>query len=309
MLLCICILSGCLFIYVVVSAFTGYMTMSFFSHPKVNDFEKEHKELMALGFDAEHTYNAAVREDFIVNSFDGYEIHSSLLRFSDNDSSGQESKKLVVIAHGYVGNRYTSMAYAKVFLELGFNCVIFDERNHGENKKSFTSMGYYEEQDVRSVLNASLDILGKQDVIGLLGISMGAASVLMAAPKIENLNFLVSDSAFSSLYGLINHRMQRFKSFHLYHTLTFCNWFVKLFYGYSMKNISPNNSVQQLKEDLSVLFIHSQADKVVPFSMFEALYSAKKGIKQSFVSETAHHAKMIFSETEKYKATLQQFLG
>ncbi len=49
-------------------------------------------------------------------------------------------QKFVIISHGYTYNRHGSMKYASILRRLGYNCVIYDDRRHGENEKTVTTL-------------------------------------------------------------------------------------------------------------------------------------------------------------------------
>lgn len=295
------IIFGILFFYALFCIVFSYFVGDKVTHPKTNSFEKEIEEMKALGFDSDSFFKNTPHEEYTCLSYGDYVIHYCVFR-------NGESRKTVLIAHGYVGNRYSSLVYVNMFLKMGYNCIIFDQRNHGYNVKSFTSLGYYEEMDLRAVSENALRILGPQEKFGLFGISMGAATCLMAAAKIKKLDFVIEDSGYSSLKDLILSLVGPFWGKIVYPGLATSSLYLKLRYGFYMRDISPKKCVSTYGEDFPLFLIHSKSDKKVPFAMFEPLCNAKKGRKTLYVTDNAAHAKMIFSEEETYVAKVGEFL-
>lgn len=65
------------------------------------------------------------KEVYTVSSYDGYVLHAEYIE------TDPQSKKFVIISHGYTYTRYGSYKYVYLFQKLGFNCIIYDDRGHG----------------------------------------------------------------------------------------------------------------------------------------------------------------------------------
>ena len=161
-------------IYLLFILVTGFLTAVNTVHPHTNDEEKEFSELKDLGFDAKGYLPKVELNKFTCKSKFGYSIHCAYVLCKN-------SEKTVIISHGFEGNKYSCLPYVKMYLTLGYNCIIYDQRNHGDNKKTFTSLGYYESKDLETVFNKVKKVLPKQKVLGVHGISMGAACASLAA--------------------------------------------------------------------------------------------------------------------------------
>ena len=289
-------------LYFLFALVTGTVVAHVTTHPDVNNFKKEKEELLQLGFDVDRFLKDFKVENHVCISTDGYKIHYSLIK-------KEGSKSTVIIAHGYCGNRFSVYPYVQMFAKFGFNCVVYDQRGHGENEKAFTTMGFYESEDFIKVAENSLKLLGAQKTIGFAGVSMGAATVLLAQRKGLKPDFIISDSSYSSLGELIRYRIAYLKKPRCRLTVPVSGAIFRLIYHIRLKEISPLIAVKNTDENIPILFIHGRCDKTVPYTMFEELYKAKKGLKQSFVSDGQPHAKMIFNEPDLYQKTLSEFLS
>ncbi|MER2025099.1 MAG: alpha/beta hydrolase, partial [Eubacteriales bacterium] len=87
-------------------------------------------------------YDSLQKEEYIVEGFGGYALHTVLCK------NPMKSGKYVILTHGYSDNRFGSLKYMKIYLDRGYNCIIYDLRGHGENEKTWTSYGVREGRDL-----------------------------------------------------------------------------------------------------------------------------------------------------------------
>ena len=78
-------------------------------------------------------YDTCDGGEYTVEGADGYILHAKLLK------SPVPSDRYVIISHGYTDNRMGALKYARIYLGLGFNCVIYDLCGHGLNAPAATT--------------------------------------------------------------------------------------------------------------------------------------------------------------------------
>ena len=88
----------------------------------------------------------------------------------------QPTDKYVIISHGYTDNRMGALKYAPMYLELGFNCIVYDLRGHGENERTFTTYSIRESHDIAELVKDTRSRYNDISQLGLHGESLGAAS-------------------------------------------------------------------------------------------------------------------------------------
>ena len=139
-------------------------------------------------------YNDLEHTDYTVESFDGYVLHARLLRCPAH------SGKYVIISHGYTDNRIGSLKYAKMYISLGYSCIIYDLRGHGMNQPTFTTYGIREGQDITELVRDTRARYKDIVQLGLHGESLGAASTVTALKYKPEVDFVVADCGFSDIH-------------------------------------------------------------------------------------------------------------
>ena len=74
----------------------------------------------------------------------------------------KDSKKLMIIVHGYTSNHYIALQYLDMFFEEGFNILMVDVRGHGASEGTYATYGYYEREDLDRGIDYMKDKLGSE---------------------------------------------------------------------------------------------------------------------------------------------------
>lgn len=132
----------------------------------------------------------------------------------------------------------------------------------------------------------------------LYGMSMGAATVLMAAgePMPIFVKGVIADCGFSSAYDMIlnyGKQLMRIREFPLMYSL---NQLCRKKAGYDLQEYSPKEALKNCK--VPVLFIHGTGDRFVPCRMTVENYRACKSRKELLLVKGQNTAR-VTSQTEK----------
>ena len=263
--------------------------------PEVSTLDKE------ISWEKEHglwgNYDSYEKEEYTVKGYKDYGLHVTLVK------NPVETDKYVIISHGFKSNRYGAVKYVDTYIDLGFNCIIYDLRDHGENEKTALSLGQFESEDLEKLIEDSYKRYGNIK-LGLHGESMGAATSLMVLAKKPKVDFVVADCGFSNLYDLLHAAYDVAK---VGTVLPSVNIAMKLRYGYDMKKTSPKDAL--VGNEIPVCFIHGEADTFILPENSEVNKAATAGYSELHLVPDAAHARSreVLGEAE-YRSIISNFL-
>ncbi|MDY0406354.1 alpha/beta fold hydrolase [Virgibacillus sp. 179-BFC.A HS] len=145
-------------------------------------------------------------EEMQLTSYDGLKLQGYYL------PAKKPTNKLVILAHGYLGHAKQMGLYGKYYYEkLGYNIFMPDARGHGESEGDYYGFGWQDRLDLIDWTKKLVKKLGPETEVVYHGLSMGAATVLMASGEKlpDNIKAIVADSPYASVYELFAYQMKR----------------------------------------------------------------------------------------------------
>ncbi|MBR4905075.1 MAG: alpha/beta hydrolase [Selenomonadaceae bacterium] len=221
-------------------------------------------------------------EAWTLESFDGLTLHAKKF------SPAEETNRWAILIHGYGRDGTFAYDYAEEYLKRGWNVLIPDLRAAGESEGQFITMGAFESRDV---FNWSEKIVAENPDAKIIihGVSMGAATTLLtAAQEPKNLIAVVEDCGFTSAYEMFTSQLEKIFGLPEYPVMPCANIVCKIKTGVKISDAAPIEVIDKIK--VPVLFIHGDADKLIPVEMMERLYDACATSKDKFIVEGAGHA-------------------
>ena len=223
----------------------------------------------------------------------------------------QTTDKTLIFLHGFSESRLAGLSYLNIYLNAGYNLLLVDSRAHGESGGQSVTWGVYEKHDVDQWVDWLRHRFPK-GTIGMHGISMGAATALLHAGLNESnkrVAFYIADSAYSDLESLLadkmSQRLQLPGNIPPQGLLPYANAVTYLRARFTFGAASPLRVVQQVTTP--VLYIHGEADRLVPASMSQQLYSMTKGQRQIQLFPRADHVSSIYTDRSRYRTVVQGF--
>ena len=223
----------------------------------------------------------------------------------------QTTDKTLIFLHGFSESRLAGLSYLNIYLNAGYNLLLVDSRAHGESGGQSVTWGVYEKHDVDQWVDWLRHRFPK-GTIGMHGISMGAATALLHAGLNEankRVSFYIADSAYSDLESLLadqmSQRLQLPGNIPPQVLLPYANAVTYLRARFTFGAASPLRIVQQVTTP--VLYIHGEADRLVPASMSQQLYSMTKGQRQIQLFPRADHVSSIYTDRSRYRTVVQGF--
>jgi len=241
-----------------------------------------------------------------INSRLGYTLQGTYL------PNPTPSNNTVVFVHGINGSRLMGLWYAPLYMKEGYNVLIYDSRASGESGGDSVSWGFYEKYDLDQWIDW-VEQLNPNGNIGVHGVSMGAATALMHAEMNEvthRVKFYVADSGYSDLDALLTQQIGATVPLHdplwVNLLLRYSSIMAKWQAGFHYEDVSPVRSVHNVTTP--ILYLHGDADVLVPVYMSEQLYAATKGYKEQYISSGDAHAMAIFNHKTEYQRRITNFI-
>jgi pimeloyl-ACP methyl ester carboxylesterase len=183
--------------------------------------------------------------------------------------------RAAILVHGYNWNRvnedYGAMDLARDLLSAGYDVLTFDLRSCGLSQGGRFTLGHLEVRDLLGAYDFMVGRGYRPGRMAVIGDSMGAATMLCAAPWLRQVGALVADSCFARLRPLLERSVPASS-----HLPAFFNPGIflagRLFFGLDA-DLSPLAIVRGLPER-AFLFIHGTADDYVAPSNSEKLKEA-----------------------------------
>jgi pimeloyl-ACP methyl ester carboxylesterase len=144
-------------------------------------------------------------EDVSLRSKDGVEIRGWWIPCSP------PAKGTVVMVHGLNRSRIEMVRRVPFVHSNGWNALLIDLRHHGASGGSATTFGAREKDDVEAAARFARERAPGRVV--LWGVSLGAASVVLAAADDPQVAGVICDSSYRSLDDTLRHHLQLFRGF------------------------------------------------------------------------------------------------
>lgn len=216
----------------------------------------------------------------------------------------------ILLMHGYraTGVRDFSCVL-RFYHESGYHIVLPDERACGASEGKYITFGIKEREDCRLWAEYATGRFGMALPLFLSGISMGAATVLMATalPLPENVRGVIADCGFTSPIAIISSVARQVLGSCPAFVLRLSSAFSGLFGGWRYDACSAVDAMRRNKS-IPVFFAHGEKDDFVPPAMTRENYAACAAEKEFFLAPEAGHGLSYLVERERCEAALLAFL-
>ena len=222
------------------------------------------------------------------------------------------TEKTLIFLHGFTENRLVGLQFRQMYLSAGFNVLLVDLRAHGESGGNSVTWGVYEKCDLDQWVDWVREKYPK-GVVGVHGLSMGAVTALLHAEQNETalkVAFYIADSAYSDFETVLaphaEQRLELAKKIPLRYIWPYVNAVSYFKSGFTYNESSPIRSVR--KVTTPILFIHGEADKLVPVGMSQELYQAARGPREIYTNPTAGHVASYYQDRVRYAQVVSSFI-
>ena len=261
--------------------------------------EQDPAPLVRMRYRTKEYFDALPYDALRLTAKDGVKLAA---RFFPNGGT----KKVAILCHGW--HSYPWWDFGKAFdivYDAGYAVLAVYQRAQGESEGKYLTYGAKESEDLLGWIDLLLARYGEDLSIAIMGVSMGAATVLCATgkPLPRQVKCAVSDCAFTSAAAQFKAASKgRFPI-----SRTLGQPIAQVLAHMRYRDASPIDAVKRSKTP--TLFVHGDADAFVPFSMMQQLYDAcAAGEKAMWASPGAVHAEAAMQNPEEYAAHVLPWL-
>lgn len=199
-------------------------------------------------------------ESVSITAYDGCKLFGRYYHMSDDAPTE-------ILFHGYRSCAFRDCSGGHALSrKMGFNSLVVDQRAQGFSGGNTICFGIKERRDCLSWIQYLNNRQNSDNPIILSGLSMGAATVLMAAglPLPKNVACIVADSPYSAPSDIIEKVCAD-----LHYPVMICRPFIHLgaflFGHFRLNSCSAKDAVKHAR--IPILLIHGQEDRLVPCAM------------------------------------------
>ncbi|MCL1933009.1 MAG: lysophospholipase [Candidatus Azobacteroides sp.] len=247
-------------------------------------------------------------EHFFVKTEDGLNISAYEVTV--------DTPKAVIICLSGIQNPSVTVyfGHAQLFKEHNYATIMLDMRAHGESEGNKICLGYKEWLDVKAIVKHIKEKpLYDNAPIIVFGLSMGAATAINAIGEIDDIDGLISLSAFSSWEDVFCDNMS-LSTPKIIASIEkpFVSLVTFLKFGADSYSIKPKKEIEKLG-DRPALLMHSKDDSQIPYKSFERLLQHAPSHVETFIRNGDIHfiTKSFLNpkEDEEYTEKIIQFIN
>jgi len=246
---------------------------------------------------------AMPHEDVSVTSFDGLTLRGRYYEYAPGAT-------VELMFHGYRGyaDRDLCGGVQRCFA-LGHSALLVDQRASGISDGNIITFGVKESRDCHTWLSFMQQRFGPDVKIILTGISMGAATVMMAAgrPLPKTVVGVLADCGYTSAKEIIQ-KIIRQMGLPVRLAYPFVKLAARLYGGFDLEETPPVEAVTRCP--VPIFFIHGEDDDFVPCDMSRQNYEACNAPrKRLFTVPGAGHGLGYPVQPAQYIDALKEFFG
>lgn len=301
-----------IFLFSLISIYHAYR----FTHPK-RYYDEYHPKSMDLPFNELVLVTlkgiSPSKEDVTLTPAD-YNLPYENVSFKSIDNltikgwliKPHNPKGIIILTHGW-GSAKNGLLNYSLFLYINdYASLVFDFRGVGESEGDYTSLGYYEVYDVLGGINYLKQRPDTKNYnIGALGLSMGAATLVMATNKTNDIKALVIDSSYPSIHQNAARRFKIVYGFPKFPFATSLVFFGGLMHGFNGFDLAPAKYIGGAH--MPILIINGDEDEQVTVDDAMKLYMGAKEPKSIWIVEGAKHSNSYYTNPKEYEGRVVNF--
>ena len=267
------------------------------------DYKIADKKLLRKNFPSSNYYLNKWEDVYFPSRDKQISINGWLFNYHPN-------KSIVIVVHGIFPNgkcKPESNLIASLLIKNEINVLTIDLRNYGQSTVvgNYENLGLSEYKDVLGAYDYLQGLGFKKNQIGLLGISLGSASVIFAAEKELDIKAVWLESSLAEFKMILKDEISRYGLPHDFSlAVSFAGRFLT---GIDPTKLNPAFSLTQNK---NYFFTHGDRDlRVLPHHfLFLKDYTKRNNINADFwFVKSAYHVDAMLMFPEEYGKKMKLF--
>jgi fermentation-respiration switch protein FrsA (DUF1100 family) len=188
----------------------------------------------------------------------------------------------IIYSHGLFRSRRELLERAVELWRLGYGALLYDSRNHGESGPARVTLGYAERLDAEAAVRFLRDEARTQDRIALFGISMGAATALLAAAETPEVAAVIADSSYLNFKDTTDHHVGLFLRLPAFPLSNEMRMLLEWRGSFDGSKLDAEDAVRRIG-DRPAMFIAAAHDKRMPPDIAQKLYETSASPKRDLL--------------------------
>jgi uncharacterized protein len=218
---------------------------------------------------------------------------------------GKKGVGAVALMHGVRANRLSMLERARLLSQAGYSVLLFDFQAHGESEGKRITFGYLESKDAQAAISF-LRTNAPDEKIGVIGVSMGGASALLASPPLD-VNAVVLEMVYPTITQAISNRLTMRLGGWASVLTPLLSWQLKTRLGIDADALRPIDKVGSIRAPK--LFIVGADDQHTTLEESRELFNAASDPKELWVVSGAKHVDFYPVAKDEYERRVMDFFG
>jgi alpha-beta hydrolase superfamily lysophospholipase len=217
----------------------------------------------------------------------------------------KNSKGIVVLFHGYSGNKSGNISYSNAFNKMGYTTFLVDFMGSGGSEGNQTTIGFKESQDVKAVFDYIKTTFPNKEII-LFGTSMGAVAMMKAVADYSiQPTKIILECPFGTMRKTVQKRFEAMNvpSFPFADMLLFYGGIQNGFNAYRHKPIEYAKAI-----NLPVLLLYGEKDERVTLTEINSVFKSLTGEKKLVIFKNSAHQNYLINDENIWIKAVDAFL-
>ena len=218
---------------------------------------------------------------------------------------GKKGVGAIILMHGVRANRLSMLERARFLSHADYSVLLFDFQAHGESAGKHITFGHRESMDARAAVSF-MQSNAPGESIGVIGVSLGGAAALLAAPPLE-VEAMVLEMVYPTINEAISNRLTMRLGGWASALTPLLSWQLKPRLGVSAEALSPIDRIGRIS--FPKLLIAGEKDQHTTLEESQRMFEAASEPKELWIVNGAEHVDLYKVSTKEYEQRVGGFFG